>query len=311
MNSSVNDVMFCDCRHNTVLIFIRYYLTRFVIVIGIFLNAICVLVYTKILMINDSRVSGNMYKYLLIKSINDTLFFICHISEVFIYCEGCGNVQTLFILTWKVWIYEYLKNITILMSCFCEMIITLECYVFIKKGFKFIFKNSFFIVIILVFLIFSSTFSSYILRVDIKPINNLTNETYEVVPTLFYEEWSETFEMIEIIIADYTPLMVLLLINILIKISMKNVSRKNSITERRFQVEQTKAKFIIFTSINFIIGHTPIAIYNSPIPNQSFSCFWTCYVYVAWFIFLIFLSTPFYVYYSFSLKFRNALNSLI
>jgi hypothetical protein len=322
------------CIDSLLISITRYYLTRIAEVTGIIFNAICIIVLSIMVKNRVNNYRGYMFHYLLFKSITDTTYFLIHINEIIIYCPNCNLKNVLYFKLFHVYFYRYVKYSINMCSIYFEVMATFDCYLVITKRFKFCLTKTFFILMTIGVFFFCFLFYSYNLGVYVVKINgNFTNKNsssqrYDLKYSKIFTIYHKYLDYINICFKDIVPICLLISINVSLKLklnqivekkhkllanatkSLKNKKNSNQLLRRAVEAERKKLQFIILIGVNFLIGHTPMAIYDSPLRNLSLSILWQCYAAVCWLIFLTSNSLSVVIYICFNKKFKQVLFEL-
>jgi hypothetical protein len=299
------------------------YINRTISVSAILTSLISILIFMRIIK-REPTGNGQMFKYLIAVSIFELFLFLIIIFEIGYHCQGCGKS-----LGWKVWyvwfqVYFYFSFITI--ANYLEVFATLDCFLMINNKLVCLLTKTVFVIILLFLIVFSfiSYFHNIFVFKFIK-VNQFNNETsvYSVGITDYFNTdlfkglaFSLTF------IREVLPLFLLLLLNILIFITLRNVvehkkrletfsnsnsNNNNNNIRHAIQAEISKLKMIFSVSFCYIIFRTPLAVYLLPIHGTGY--FSECYFFRTSYVFYNFsYIIKFFIYYFFNKKFRKYLN---
>jgi hypothetical protein len=246
-------------------------INRVVIIFGLTTNFACFFIFLRI--IKNERQIGYIFKFLLIKAINDFIYFIFEVSIEIVSL----NEEHEFSKNWKFYVTMYLSNVIMTSSGFIEAAATLDCYLNISNKLKwFQKKRYFYIQLILIYGINLTTYSSYLIIYK-RPsyLQEAKNEPSK------YEYKTEKFNLVKVIqniIRDLITGILLIVLNLLIfkfthrimkrKVSIQNIdgriqnNQTKAVMKRIRQSENQRIKTIIFICFNYIIGHTPIFVFN-------------------------------------------------
>jgi hypothetical protein len=213
-------------------------LTSMIDIPGFLLNGFSVLCILKILR-KQSESTGNMFKYLFVKSISEFLLFAIDILYLVYDCKSCGMANSLAGEIWNLYFATYTEICLMYVSSLMEVIMTLDCYLSITKRWKFLLKEKMFYVIISSAIAFSVLYHTYyifgriVAEVD---ISRSMNETSVNGTTAFFVEYkiaktsfgkSRVFKFLSsfrTILRDIALLIVTIVLNTLILIEMRSVT---------------------------------------------------------------------------------------
>jgi hypothetical protein len=283
-NSSIrND----SCVLVSVIDFITKYVMNIVSIFGIIANLICIMIFIKI--IKTTQLRGNMYKYLLMKSIMDFLTLIINSFQYLKYCSNCETAHSYLMQIWFIWFYFYFSFIVETSSALFEMAAIFDCYITIKSVLKFCQTNLFFyffcIVVIVVNVIINIFFP---LSFQIESRINNQNET--VFDHGFSDFGKSSFSNVlffNSIVKDGLFFIVLFILNVMILTLLKKTTDRkrslagnsNTLLSTSQLAERKKLIMIIATSSNYIIGHfsyftwTVISTFNREKYDSCYSTF--------------------------------------
>jgi hypothetical protein len=249
------------------------------IVLGVLLNLICILIFNKV--IKKERVnSGNMFKYLLMKSWCDFINFIFQFPEI--YYHNVNTSGSYLVLVWRYVFYYYLSVLLGVMSVLFEIASSFDCYVLISMRFQWFKTRVCFYSLTIIIILFSFIFYvPALLEGDIQLtiINNETssfilNQT-SFIENPYYKFYIYGHEFLQ----DILPLICLFFINILILTSLKQATERRRLLETTVRrdcrtvtrastmllnsqiAERNKIKMTFLTSLLYLL-HIPIMIRN-------------------------------------------------
>jgi hypothetical protein len=157
---------------------VNLYLNCFISLMGVVFNVINIIIFIKIIKKESpSNGSCQMYKYLLVRSINDLLNFSSNSIYAAYNCEWCDLKKFSYLLqVWYIYFYWYFHVINEISSSFMEIAFTLDCLISIKKRYKFFLTKKFSSLLILASISFCSIFCIfYIFSYEIVVIPTSTN----------------------------------------------------------------------------------------------------------------------------------------
>lgn len=314
------------------------YLTIYVIPVisflGIVLNALTALTLKKL--INYKKLNnGYMYKYLLIKSVYDTLQFVFQIFAPIYHCKECSVSYTFVAQLWFIVCFYYAEGVTQLASSLLELAATFDFYVHLKNKpikFRLVYERKFFLLVSALTLAYSLTFYTMnffefkIVVYKSESSTNVFNETivknYHTIEytRFFYSKLDKYLRFVHSFVRDFIILILLLLLNMLIVGSIGETvyhKRKvlldereltgkslNSITLCKTERAWRKAKLmVISTGVVYFFGHLPLGIYHLPFGKKTAR--WNCYYVISWIPFYLSYASNFIVYITFNKIFRR------
>jgi hypothetical protein len=250
-----------------------FYIEKYIFLTGLITNAICILAFCVIIRRTSSQ--GNMFKYLLMKSLMDLL----HILPEYLYYSYslCESSKKLSCVVISIWLYEYFEFAIKILSILFLIAATFECYLKINKKLKFCQNNLFFFIIsitlivisFLLYLIFSF---QYTIKKTIR-INRVNNKT-----TIYYSYYLSKFGIklenlnlyfLNSLTRDFTLLVILVILNVLIIITLiekikiiRNLAGNTNIDNNSIQKKECKQMIMIIAiGFNYMIGHLPFFIF--------------------------------------------------
>jgi hypothetical protein len=102
-------------------------------VLGIVLNAFCVLIWVLLLKEPQQPGQGHMFKYLLIKALCDTAYFTCDIFKIAYSCGDCAIRHSYAMQVWGIWFANYGEYVLSLCSAWLEVAATFDCFVTVSQ----------------------------------------------------------------------------------------------------------------------------------------------------------------------------------
>jgi hypothetical protein len=256
-----------SCFDQTIWIIINYYLLNIIPPVGAILNTFCIFVFLKILREESQRNNekSNMFKYLLIKSICDCLYLICHCPYM-IYRHRDGTANTSYIiLIWYAYIYYYFCFIMQLVSAYCEIAAALDLILLINRKLDYLRSNFVFYLTISIIIVFSALFyTPFHLNIHIIKSDQFGYSYTKKNPGYF-----NVILMFHVILRDFVPMFLLVIINIFILFSLHKISKRRQtmikLTAITMKTSRTshlnKVKMIFFTIILYIL-HIPLTLTN-------------------------------------------------
>jgi hypothetical protein len=272
---------------------------------------------------------GQMFKYLFVSSLVEAIYFILGSPDADYYSNIKNMTES---VAWNVWfdyfyIYFYLSLVSI--SNYLELLATFDCYIVIKNKFRFMQTKKFFNITLSAILpVCFILNSNYILErnrmVKINDtVNNGTifNVSYHLdyVSYLVNDDLTIPIGYYRVILSftrEALPLILLLIVNILILKTLKEVmkkkreiqNRKNDITTSK--AELNKLKMIIAICLDYYLLRTPLIIYYV-IKIDLNNILWYCLYYYGYASYILSYSLKFFIYYFFNKKFKEYTNSTL
>jgi hypothetical protein len=286
-----------------------------ILILGLILNIICIIVFIKIRG-KVKHYTGFMFKYLLIKSVNDFIHFLNKFIDTIVndtlIDENKMAKNENFFKNWNVYFLFFLNNVFMGSSGYLDVAATLDCYVNITRKLKWLHKKRYFY--IQLGLIYGSNcllFSFYIIFQDYFMIFRSSNSQKGPY---------QTIKTIQNTLRDFVTGILLIFLNVIIfkytrrsmknKIHIQSISYSDYMTRISEKIRQTDVKqiqMISFICLNYTIGHMPIYIYTLSdllIQNTISYLFYSITEII---LFLSFL-TPFFIYYFFNTFFSSFVN---
>jgi hypothetical protein len=225
------------------------------------------------------RQNGQMFKYFLTKSITD--FFVIMTEVLFIHYYL--NQESFFWQVWFIWGINFLDISLLAISNYLEVVASFDCYITLNNKFKFFHtKKGYYIVIFIIFTFNLVLYSTKLFVLKIVRMNETINatgsfQTKSMIKVTVREDTMNLIEQILQINREFIPFALLLIVNIMILITMKQISKKkkklqkngssNVNNKRMLNAELNKTRMILSLSSVFFITRAPITIYYM-IPND-------------------------------------------
>ena len=294
--------------------------------VGIVANLFNTIVFSQIL--KHTKFDGQMFKYLLFKSISDLLQFIFQILSPLYFCPECVNSRSYMSIVWYIGVYYYGEGVVELTSSWMEVLATFDCYCTIKGTLLFIKTEIFSNIIITIIHIYSSVFYIFwIFRFEIEnTAPNGTSPNYNFKETVFYETvFAKVLKYLHTTQRDFLVFISLSILNILILLELKRVIKRKRIVlnlERALKLTMGKLTIIknaetaqknqqimiCLSGLNYSIGHLGIVLYYLP-HNGSEQQFWDCFYDVNLIFFYISYINNIFLYYMFNKHFKRLTKS--
>jgi hypothetical protein len=265
---------------------------------------------------------GQMFKYLFVSSLIEAIYFTLGSPDP----EFFSNIKNMTESSaWKIWhiyFYSYTCFSLITLSNYLELLATFDCYIVIKNKFRFMHTKKFFNIILatLTAVCFILNFNYTLERLKLIQVNNqTTNNDYEFEYYFVDDDLTILIGYYKAVVSftrEALPLILLLIVNILILKTLKEVmkkkreiqNRKNDITASK--AELNKLKMIIAICLDYYLLRTPLIIYyviNIDLNN----IIWYCLYYYGYASYILSYSLKFFIYYFFNKKFKEYTNSTL
>ena len=315
VNDDTNDQSLDSC--NTLDKYYKLYLNDIIHGVGFILNLISALVFKSL--VKNTLVKGNMFKYLLLKSINDAMVSIRYILLQVFACTDCEFERIYPIQVFNLVVLLYFGFITHLLSILFELAANIDRYFTININFRWCNRITY-KQVTLVLILYS--FAFYIfkfwgIQIETQLINN-TTLIYNLDDTKFnLSNLGIVINFIHSIVRDGLCVLVMFAFNVLTLIKMKkHFDKKNSLISNPFmrvkiknrRKERTEMKLtvmILVTSLVAIIGHGMMLM--SYILKQSSKN--KCFLFSKDLLFHSSYTVNFVFYYFFNKSFRNVLKT--
>jgi hypothetical protein len=277
---------------------------RVIFCFGIVTNVICIIIFLIIIVQKKNRKNFDfIFKYLLIKSINDLALLSIDLIESIFYPitiqEDSSVHVDKFYLIWKSYFIYFINSILMTSSGLLDILVTLNVYLFITKKIKWLRNRKYFYLqISLIYLISIILCSLYII------MKNNFDQFEELNPG---HTMSNILKLIRNLLRDLITGILLIVINLLIykfihkpthrKIGIQFISHKEYMSRVSKQIRQTemkKVKMCLFICINYIVCHLPIFVSTLRVLFIEKVENW--FSWIAVIIFMLSFITPFFIY---------------
>lgn len=291
---------------------------------GVLLNFFNIVIFSIIL--TKGKQANSVFKYLLAKSISDTLQFVFQILSPIYYSDNVYLSKSYFSQVWYIWFYYYGEYITELCSDFLDLLATFDCYVNLKtinKKLQFLQTNKFFFCLLAFILVYSCgfyTFSIFEFKI-VDFYQNITNNKTEWIGfDIDYTDFHRSadvkiIKMVHTIVRDVVISVALMILNVLIFNFIKsslNFKMNKSGSKNRKTLERSRNRnriMVIAIGLSHVIGHLPLIVYH--LPFNKVGPVWNCFTYVSIVLFLLSYTSGFFIYFIFNRSFSsNAKNIL-
>ena len=297
VNSSSNfsDIFYAitNCQFLSASSSINTYLNVAISLIGLATNLFTSIVFSQ--MIYSVKLDNHMFKYLLLKSISDSLQFVFHVFSPLFYCGDCEPSYAG--LLWFIAFYEYAEGVVEFSSSWMEVFATLDFYALVTNKLKFIATKKFFWIVAFVFHVYPILFHIPIFYMaQIKTnVDALSQVTYSMYLTPFY--FSDAHKILEGILNTQLHLAVLIalvFLSLLIMFELaKSYRRKSKLvgTNKKTAQNTTKSlaekalknqrQLIIFLNLNYFFGHICKFVWSFSLIERPTDLdvinFWNCF----------------------------------
>jgi hypothetical protein len=274
MNNSTGNSTQFESDIGLHLVIIGFYLQTVMIYAGAVLNFICILIFI-IIIRNEQYDQGNLFKYLLVKSVFDFLFFLQNIPQMFYYRVDFSVNDSYGMQYWFIYCFYFLYPLTSQLSVWFEIAASIDCLCLVARKFQWHKTTRCFWKVTLSMIGISIIYYSPLLfwyKIEKNESGNgyrpVIKHINEFLFLLFYY-----LSFIHIIFRDVLPLFVSIILNLMIlfyirrlTIAHKNMNssviNNTSIMVKRLQkVERNNMKMMLFTSFIHVF-HIPVIIYN-------------------------------------------------
>jgi hypothetical protein len=263
--------MLRNCSISLVVDLIADSVVLFVNVFGLIGNGLCIVVFSKILL--KTQTQGNLFRFLLLKSIADFSYFISNFWSLFYYCTICNMFKFFIFQIWYIWFYYYFQYFGCTISSVFEVAATFDCLITINKTFIFCQKKLFFYsfsFFVLIFLVLFYLIYPFGYKIEKKTnfIDNMTtsfydNEFNQFGSSFFYKN----VVLIDSMVRDGLFLLILIILNgFILNLLKKSTQRRRALVGNNRNndntlltsqnAERRRMKMIIATGLNYMIGHS-------------------------------------------------------
>jgi hypothetical protein len=284
---------------------IAWYIEFAINIFGFFSNLFSMIIFY--LICKKFTTNGQMYKYFLMKSICDFIFFIIYpVNQLYnMFCiDSCSYSFQIF----KKYFFSYFISVIEAYSIYFEILATVDCYLSIKNKHKSLLtKRAFFISSSINFVIFPIIHCGKIFVFSILPSGNY----YVIFKTsLYFSNFYKLFSILIIFLRDFLGFFLMFLFNVLIFLNLKSVAKKKKTMRnsqahiRSIEATEKKAKMIYVCCLNNFIFHLPSIVYNV-YGKYYINDFWTIFSAFKSVLFVFSYATPFIIYIIFNKIFQE------
>jgi hypothetical protein len=281
------------------------YAVPIVSVTGFIFNLLSTIVFSLIIK-NGQR--DDMYKYLLLKSICETLG--CFFNLMSFNSITFKAISAYIYTVWQIWFRDFIIKALFMASTGFEIAATFNCAISIEKKMKWCQKRLSFWLCVLFILILSFGVEVFkVLTNSVKKFSdidkyNKTIHYYVLWPTKLLLK-SHLFGLVESIIKEVIFLLILLLLNCYILFKLIQIGRrKKRLTTNSSNIQSSnraqnrKIIMIIVLFLTFLLGHLPNVIYFAVNTNPYITkIFWTKFKIYGEILLYVSYSISFFVYF--------------
>ena len=298
--------------------------------LGFLANLVCVVVLASPSLLNTKR-SGNMFKYLLMKGIMDGLVLTGRALAPFINCQTCFSFSASY---WArvlfIWKEFYFKLTFLLCSMLFELMANLDRYLMMTKRLeRFHTSKTCFKVICVGIVIFSHLcyiFNFFVFEIKPKDIsgNNSTAtsvEFYLAKTSLALSPLNQYYALAQSVFRDIVCVVLLIVLNILIIKSMRkllhrkkaiaghsNVANHQSEHNRTNRAQINLTRLILVTSLVTLFTRFPVILKYVPVATLNSD---SCLRIAVESLYELSISINLFVYIQFNRRFRKRFQFLI
>jgi hypothetical protein len=276
-------------KYDILSVILGFYVQTVMTYAGALLNFICILIFIEIVRYEHSN-QGNLYKYLLVKSILDCLFCVQTIPQMFYYRADFSTNKSRGMQYWFKYNFYYFYPVLSLASVWFEVAASIDCLLLIARKFQW-HKTLFCFWSVTVSLIVACLIF-YIPTLFWFEIERYEDGGYYSKVTKFGLTRLMTYHyvLIHSILRDIIPAIISIFLNSMIvyyirevKVRRQNMEIQHSVTinhqtstmvKKAQKAEKNKIKMIFFTSFTHFF-HLPGIIYNMNLFNVRSNNFLT------------------------------------
>ena len=315
-NQTLNKAISCD-RGELIL---TLYLFPIIFLFGLVLNIVCTVIFYRITFQNTRKQDTNkMFEIYFYKSLNYSLVFLSNIFSPLYYCSSCESRYYLVMQIWYIVFHQYFLVLLGTYSAYLEILATLDRFLIFKPNIKerisILKSKHFYRNLMIILFIFCIGFYTHRL-LDYKINSTLSNNTYryEISLTgLSKTDLQKAFKIIHTILRDIIGISLTIIMSIIILKTMRIIIQNKKLVmnksneDKISNTEKQNTKMVVITNIVFIIGRTPICIYNFLLGSNLELCLF--YNLSRFFLYFSY-SIDFFIYLGFNKKFRNNLHEI-
>jgi hypothetical protein len=138
MNETLNEInngTLTNRSRNWITLIFGFYAQIIMTYSGAVLNFICILIFIKIIK-GERGNSGNLFKYLLVKSICDCIFCIQNMPQMFYYRADRSIADSYIMQIWFVYFFYYVYGVLSQLSVWFEIFASIDCILLITGRFR-------------------------------------------------------------------------------------------------------------------------------------------------------------------------------
>ena len=290
--------------------------------IGIFLNILCVIVFSNTRLCKKSKENA-LFKFLLVKSYCDIMVLLECLTKLFVKCKECSFSGTYFICLLSLITEDYFKQVFRMLSILCQICSALYLLFRVKNINIRLTKSHLNQLLIITFLVLSVMLFYVYEFYEEKIVEvNENSGIYELVKTDFrYSQLNFYITLAQGVFRDIICVIVIFIINIFILIEFNRIIvKKRSLAfinlnnrldsfhgenrETPPRQNENKLRIIIkmvfYSSIQTIFGHLPLFFKYFSIFKEN-----KCFVQVSKLFYVLSVSLQFFIYYFFNNVFKS------
>lgn len=290
--------------------------------LGFLANLVCIVVLASPSLLNTKR-SGNMFKYLLMKAIMDGVVLAGRTASPFINCHTCFSFSASYGIKLALLIKEhYLKLTFLLCSMLYELMANLDRYLMLTKRFE-SFHNSnncFKVICVAIILLSHLCYVFKFLTLDIAKRERADNST-EYYLAEKATTFNEYYGLAQSVFRDIVCVVLLIILNVLIIINMRKLLQKkqslaghqsqsrldpNSSRTSRAQINLTR--LILVTSLITLFSRFPVILKYLPVKAINSNL---CILIAVESLYELSVSINLLVYIQFNRRFRKRLQFMV
>jgi hypothetical protein len=307
-------------EHDIFAVVLGFYLPALMSYSGAVLNFICVLIFIKIVR-NESANQGNLFKYLLTKSIFDFFFCLQNMPQMFYFRADFTTSKSYLMQLWYMYCFYFLYPLTSQLSVWFEIAATIDCLCLILRKLEFHKTKLCFWVVTTTTISVSIVF--YIpLLFWFKIEKHKDGGFYPKATKLGTSRAISYYHtLVHNIFRDILPVFISILLNATILYCIRQMTTRRKrmaslmnamsnqtsrMVKRAQRAEKSKIKMMFFTSLIHVF-HVPVIFYNFNMFNVKSNSFLVqlCLVSISVSYFI-----PIILYTAFNNTFRNYMSKI-
>ena len=296
---------------------------------GILLNILCVIIFSNSKLCKKSKENA-IFKFLLVKSICDILVLLECLTKLFVQCKACSFAKTYFICLLSLLTEDYFKQVFRMLSILCQTFSAL-LVLFRLKSISFGLMQSHTIQLLMIlFLVFIVMFF-YIYEFFEEEITEISVNSgiYELVKTDFrYSRLNFYITLTQGIFRDLICVFIIFVINVFVLIEFNRIIKRKRIlvslnsnnSSRHFTLKENREnsarqnekkqkliiKMVFVSSIQTSFGHIPLFFKYFSVFKEN-----KCFVQMSKLLYVLSVSTNFFIYYFFNNVFKNNVQQIL